>query len=80
MEDTYPQTTNGATTVIPSTEGILTNDIVPCGKDAVVAVVTPPTFGKVVVAGDGSFSYSPYGTPRDDAFQYSVTCNGLVSR
>ena len=79
-DDRYPQTLGGPTDVpIP---GILGNDSVPCGKDAVVAVVSPPMHGTLqdgIVGNDGSFKYEPSDPQMDDEFTYEITCNGLTS-
>lgn len=44
VDDTYPLTPGGDTTVLPA-DGILNNDNVPCGSAVTIRVVTPPTHG-----------------------------------
>jgi hypothetical protein len=81
VEDVYPQSTTGGTTYVPSTQSILKNDLVPCGKQASVRVVKQPSFGTVNLAQDGSFSYTSTASPapKDDSWVYELECNGLVS-
>ena len=72
VDDTYPQEPTGPTTVtVPVTQ----NDTVPCGADAVVTVVTPPSHGTLMWQANNAFTYTPTvpGTPnKDDMFQYQV--------
>lgn len=76
QDDTFPQTLGGPTTVL--TPGILGNDSIPCGTDAVVKVVSPPQFGSVSISRNGGLVYSPGLKQISDSFVYEVNCNGQV--
>jgi hypothetical protein len=78
VNDAYPQDPLGVTE-IPAQDGILGNDVVPCGEQATVKVVTNPRHGSVDVRDDGSFAYTPGAVQKADSFQYVVICNGVVS-
>lgn len=77
VDDIFLQPASGPTTIPKS--GILANDTVPCGNTATIRVISDPTSGSVVVKNDGSFVYTPVGTPAPDKFTYEVDCNGYVS-
>ncbi|HPR88591.1 MAG TPA: Ig-like domain-containing protein, partial [bacterium] len=59
---------------------LLTNDFDPDGDPLTVTTIpiTSPLHGSVVIAGDGSFIYSPQpGFTGEDAFVYSICDNGV---
>ena len=76
VDDTFPQELSGPT-VVPA-PGMLDNDEVPCGAQATIKLISGPTKGSVALNNDGSFTYTPKGSPADDQFVYQVTCYGKV--
>lgn len=64
--------------VVPVAKGILENDLGIEATDT-LEIVTQPTKGSVVVAADGSFTYTPgpyFGLAGFDAFTYRFLING----
>jgi len=73
-DDTFPQDVDGTTVVPPP--GLLGNDVVPCGSEAVLRVAQQPQFGNVTLSSKGGFTYVSNGQPRDDFFVYKILCDG----
>lgn len=93
VDDTYLLTAGADTMVLPA-NGILLNDTVPCDSAVTIQVTTPPTKGTLVSApapwspkasrrgmAGGGFTYRPNNlqAPEEDSFEYTITCNGMVS-
>ena len=82
ISDSYIYKSGGQTTI--KAPGVLSNDITPwncrpLGATPMTAsLVTGPGSGTVSLAPDGSFNYTPSGTPNSDSFTYKMTCNGKV--
>lgn len=75
-EDTYEAPHSGALTV-DAAEGVLANDT---GVALVAEAWTEPVFGDLVLAPDGSFSYTRTTLTRDDTFAYlAVDPDGLTT-
>lgn len=81
VDDSYTQSADGLPVDV-FFPGILANDSVPCGSDAILSVVTVPKYGLLTsFTNDGSFSYTPATPPRDDSFVYEIECpGGITSR
>ena len=77
VDDLYVQPLSGPT-IVPA-PGVLSNDTIPCGANAVIRVTTSRSAGTVSLNADGSFIYTPNGPPTADSFKYEIDCNGLVS-
>ena len=61
--------------------GLLANDQVVSAQGLVVEIVTPPDFGVVQLANDGSFVFHPDTPERNGAtsFSYRLSSNGVIS-
>ena len=76
--DVYQVVEDGSL-VVSAAEGVLVNDRDPQGKTLVSSLLTPPVYGTLTLAEDGSFSYDHDGSEApSDAFTYNVS-NGAQS-
>ncbi|MBD8525505.1 Ig-like domain-containing protein [Pseudomarimonas arenosa] len=64
---------------VDAANGLLSNDRITAGAAVAIVLENAPSRGSLILANDGSFRYTPNGTPGTEVLRYRLQVDGLRS-